>query len=157
MAASYGRFSFSIRIGSISHVVGRDIQNRYPTQRHSPQLCDKVWHVSSIIDQTLKNTGSIPSQCRRNDSSIKSTSCSSKILFQKKRAHDSRTAEAYQFLHIKHNFDKTCFHLESKFIAKMICAVDNCLYLWLKQCSSHSSVTDTGLALMDFMQLTYDI
>ena len=52
---------------------------------------------------------------------------------------------------------KTRIHLDSKFIAKLICAVDERIYMWLKQCSIESSVEDTDLSLMDFSHLTQDI
>ena len=48
-------------------------------------------------------------------------------------------------------------HLDSKFIAKMICAVDERIYLWLKQCGTNTSVTDTDHSLVDFSSLTSDI
>jgi hypothetical protein len=52
---------------------------------------------------------------------------------------------------------KTRIHLDSKFIAKLICAVDERIYIWLKQCSIESSVEDTDVSLMNFAQLTQDI
>ena len=52
---------------------------------------------------------------------------------------------------------KTRIHLDSRFIAKMICAVDERIYLWLKQCSSQASVVDTDLELMNFSQISQDI
>jgi hypothetical protein len=52
---------------------------------------------------------------------------------------------------------KTRIHLDSKFTAKMICAIDERIYLWLKECSKESSVEDTDLSLMNFTQLTQDI
>ena len=48
-------------------------------------------------------------------------------------------------------------HVDSKFIAKFICAVDEIIYLWLQQCSIHSAVTDTYLWLVDFTPLIKDI
>jgi hypothetical protein len=52
---------------------------------------------------------------------------------------------------------KTRIHLDSKFIAKMICAVDKRIYLWLKQCNAQDSVVDTDLDLMNFVQISQDI
>jgi hypothetical protein len=52
---------------------------------------------------------------------------------------------------------RTRMHLDSKFIAKIICAVDERIYLWLKQCSAVTSVVDTDLSLMDFTQAIQDI
>ena len=48
-------------------------------------------------------------------------------------------------------------HLDSKFIAKLICAVDERIYLWLKQCGSHSAVTNTDHLLVEFSSLTSDV
>jgi hypothetical protein len=48
-------------------------------------------------------------------------------------------------------------HLDSKFIAKLICAVDERIYLWLKQCGSYHAVTDTDVSLVEFTSLTSDI
>ena len=43
--------------------------------------------------------------------------------------------------------------MDSKFIAKFICAVEERIYLWLQQCSIHSAVTATDLCLVDFTPL----
>ena len=48
-------------------------------------------------------------------------------------------------------------HVESKFIAKFIFAVDERIYLWLHQCSILSAVTDIYLCLVDFTPLIQDI
>ena len=47
--------------------------------------------------------------------------------------------------------------MDSKFIAKLICAVDERIYLWLQQCRIRSEVTDTYLCLVDFTSLFQDI
>ena len=52
---------------------------------------------------------------------------------------------------------RTRIHLDTRFIAKLICAVDERIYLWLKQCSAVTSVTDTDLSLTDFTQSIQDI
>jgi hypothetical protein len=52
---------------------------------------------------------------------------------------------------------RTRIHLDNQFIAKIICATDERIYLWLKQCSSATSVTDTDLSLIDFTQSIQDI
>ena len=39
----------------------------------------------------------------------------------------------------------------------MICAVDERIYLWLKQCGSHSAVTNTDHLLVEFSSLTSDV
>ena len=52
---------------------------------------------------------------------------------------------------------KTRIHLDNQFIAKLICAVDERIYLWLKQCSSYECVMDTDLSLMEFSPLCQDI
>ena len=52
---------------------------------------------------------------------------------------------------------KTCIHLDSRFIAKLICTVDERIYIWLKQCSIQSTVIDTDLSLMDFSPMSQDI
>lgn len=52
---------------------------------------------------------------------------------------------------------RTRLYIDSKFIAKFICAVDERIYLWLKQCSIYAIVTDTDLSLMDFNPLVQDI
>ena len=48
-------------------------------------------------------------------------------------------------------------HLDSKFIAKLICAIDERIYLWLKQCGTHTAVTDTDHSLVEFSSLTSDV
>ena len=52
---------------------------------------------------------------------------------------------------------RTRLYTDSAFIAKMICSIDERIYQWLKQCSSHSMVIDTDLSLMEFTHLIQDI
>lgn len=52
---------------------------------------------------------------------------------------------------------KNFIHLDNKFIAKIISSIDERIYLWLKQCSVQSSVTETDLSLLDFNGLVQDI
>ena len=52
---------------------------------------------------------------------------------------------------------RTRLYTDSAFIAKMICSIDERIYQWLKQCSSHSMVIDTDLSLMEFTHLILDI
>ena len=52
---------------------------------------------------------------------------------------------------------RTRIHLDNQFIAKLICSVDERIYLWLKQCSASTSVIDTDLSLIDFTQAIQDI
>ena len=52
---------------------------------------------------------------------------------------------------------KTKIYLDRQFIAKIICAVDERVYLWLRQCSTQQAVTDTDLSLINFLSLIQDI
>ena len=52
---------------------------------------------------------------------------------------------------------QTRIHLDNKYIANMISSIDKRIYLWLKQCSMQSSVTETDLNLLDFNGLVQDI
>ena len=52
---------------------------------------------------------------------------------------------------------KTRINLDNQFIAKLICAVDKRIYLWLKQCSIYDTVVDIDTSLMNFMPLVQDI
>ena len=52
---------------------------------------------------------------------------------------------------------KTRIHLDNHFIAKLICAVDERIYMWLKQCSTCATVVDTDTSLMDLSSLIQDI
>ena len=52
---------------------------------------------------------------------------------------------------------KTKIYLDSKFIAKFLCAVDERVYWWLKQCSTHQSVMDTDLSLINYSTLIQDV
>ena len=52
---------------------------------------------------------------------------------------------------------KTRNHLNSKFIAKLMCAMDERVYLWLKECSIQHSVVDTNTDLVNFDTLIADI
>ena len=49
------------------------------------------------------------------------------------------------------------FHMDPSFIAKIMCAVDERIYHWLKQCSIYTMVLDTETYLMDFTSLLMDI
>ena len=42
-------------------------------------------------------------------------------------------------------------------LQKFICAIDERIYLWLKQCRSKESVTDTDIALVEFSTLLSDV
>ena len=55
------------------------------------------------------------------------------------------------------NLLKTKIYLDPKFISKFLCAVDERVYLWLKQCSTHQAVTDTDLSLVNYSTLIQDI
>jgi hypothetical protein len=41
-------------------------------------------------------------------------------------------------------------YMDSQFTAKLICAINERIYLWLQQCSSNDCVLDTDTSLMDF-------
>jgi hypothetical protein len=52
---------------------------------------------------------------------------------------------------------RTKLYMDSQFIAKLIFAVDDRIYQWLRQCSMADAVTDTALELMDFNSIFKDI
>ena len=52
---------------------------------------------------------------------------------------------------------KTRVFMDSRFIAKFICAVDERMYLWLKSCSTNNSVLSTNYELVEFSSLINDI
>ena len=52
---------------------------------------------------------------------------------------------------------RTRIYLDGAFIAKFICAIDDRIYQWLKQCSIHQMVTDTDMTLVDFTSMLLDI
>ena len=52
---------------------------------------------------------------------------------------------------------KTKIYLDNEFIAKFMCAIDERVYLWLKQCSIVKSVVDTDLTLMNYSSIIQDI
>ena len=52
---------------------------------------------------------------------------------------------------------RTRIYMDKKFIAKFICAIDERIYLWLKDCSNSKIVIDTDLSLIDFSSLLSDI
>ena len=52
---------------------------------------------------------------------------------------------------------RTRIHIDKEFIAKFVCAVDERVYNWLRECSVHQIVSDTTLQLMDFTYLLQDI
>ena len=52
---------------------------------------------------------------------------------------------------------KTKIYLDKEFIAKFLCAVDEQIYSWLKQCSVTQAVTDTDLNLMNYSSLIQDV
>ena len=52
---------------------------------------------------------------------------------------------------------RTKLYMDRQFIAKLIYAVDDRIYQWLRQCSSAEAVTDTDLELVDFATLFKDI
>ena len=51
---------------------------------------------------------------------------------------------------------RTKVFLDKRFIAKLLCAVDERIYLWLKQCGQSDSVMDTDLTIVNFSTLTQD-
>ena len=52
---------------------------------------------------------------------------------------------------------RTKLYMDGQFIAKLIYAIDDRIYQWLKQCSTADAVTDTDLDLIDFTTLFRDI
>lgn len=52
---------------------------------------------------------------------------------------------------------RTRIYLDESFITKVICAIDERVYHWLKQCSTHDMVCDTDLSLVNFETLIQDI
>ena len=52
---------------------------------------------------------------------------------------------------------RTKLYMDSQFIAKLIYAVDDRIYQWLRQCSTADTVTDTALELTDFNTIFKDI
>ena len=52
---------------------------------------------------------------------------------------------------------RTKLYMDGQFIAKLIYAVDDRIYQWLRQCSTADAVTDTDLELIDFKVLFKDI
>lgn len=52
---------------------------------------------------------------------------------------------------------RTRNHMDRKFIAKFICAIDERIYFWLKQCSSKEIVLDTDLSLIEFSSMIQDV
>ena len=52
---------------------------------------------------------------------------------------------------------RTKLFMDSQFIAKLIFAIDDRIYQWLRQCSNADAVTDTDLELIDFKVLFTDI
>ena len=52
---------------------------------------------------------------------------------------------------------RTKLYLDGQFIVKLIYAVDDRIYQWLRQCSTAEAVTDTDLDLIDFQTLFKDI
>ena len=52
---------------------------------------------------------------------------------------------------------KTRISIDETFIAKSVCAVDDRIYQWLKQCSVRNSVTDTDLTLIESPYILSDI
>ena len=52
---------------------------------------------------------------------------------------------------------KTKIYLDTQFIAKFMCAIDERVYMWLKQCSVNQSVIDTDLSLLNYSTLIQDV
>ena len=52
---------------------------------------------------------------------------------------------------------RTRVFLDDKFIDKFICAVDNRIYQWLRQCSMKDTVIDTDFSLVEFSSLISDV
>ena len=52
---------------------------------------------------------------------------------------------------------KTRMYMDKSFIAKFICAIDDRVNQWLKQCSLKTSITDTDLSLIEFSSLISDV
>ena len=80
------------------------------------------------------------------------------IYFFKKNSYLSQgLAHLVKFCEENRMLIKTRIHLEPKFIAKFLCALDERIYLWLRQCSMKTNVLDTDINLINFINLTTDI
>ena len=49
------------------------------------------------------------------------------------------------------------FHLDDQYLAKIILAIDDRIFQWLRQCCAAQSMTETLLGLIDFRTLSEDI
>jgi hypothetical protein len=52
---------------------------------------------------------------------------------------------------------RTKYYMDSQFIAKLIYAIDDRIYQWLRQCSIAETVTDTSLELTEFNTIFKDV
>lgn len=52
---------------------------------------------------------------------------------------------------------KTRLYLDNSFIAQFLCAIDDRVHQWLRQCSSRQSIIETDLALVNFTPLLSDV
>ena len=52
---------------------------------------------------------------------------------------------------------RTRIYMDEKFLEKLICAIDERVYHWLKQCSTQNSVTETDISLIEFSSLISDV
>ena len=88
---------------------------------------------------------------------IKGINSLSNYFFKKNSYLSQGLAHLVKFCKENRMLIKTRIHLEPKFIAKLLCAVDKRIYLWLKQCSMRTSVLDMDINLISFVNLTADV
>ena len=107
---------------------------------------------------TNPNSGGFYCVCRRVDTSLTRTTYISKIGFLKNNGNVSQCLQKLvNFFVDNKRLIRIIIHVDSKSIEKIICTLDERIYLWLQKCSIHSEVTDTDLCLVYFTQLIKDI
>ena len=133
-------------------------------------LCSDTLHEGMILDLSTKHEVSTEALTKLKKTQVKFPSDTEGLIhrirgittlanyFFKKSSYLSQgLAHLVKFCEENRMLIKTRIHLEPKFIAKFLCAVDERIFLWLKQCGVKTNVLDTDINLISFVNLTTDI
>ena len=88
---------------------------------------------------------------------IKAFQCLASFFFKKHGYLSQGLLRVVRFCEENRMLIRTRIFIDRTFIAKFMCAIDDRVYQWLKQCSTNEMVTDTDMTLVEFSPLLQDV
>jgi hypothetical protein len=112
---------------------------------------------ASSLSRLTKTTVAYPFDAEETLHRLKALHILATFFFKRSGYMSQGLQQLVNFCSSNKTLTKTRIHIYNQFIAKLICAVDERIYMWLKQCSYSATVIDTDTSLMDLSSLIQDI